>query len=69
MDIMFDSFNSATAYSGPAAIRLLRASCGQLSHHDLYQPVNQQCYLFDNTAARLQGTADARSLRGYSATS
>lgn len=50
MDIMFDSFNSATAYSGPAAIRLLRASCGQLSHHDLYQPVNQQCYLFDNLA-------------------
>ncbi|RTF46321.1 cellulose biosynthesis protein BcsG [Serratia marcescens] len=50
MDIMFDSFNSATAYSGPAAIRLLRASCGQLSHHDLYKPVNQQCYLFDNLA-------------------
>ncbi|HCR2984195.1 TPA: cellulose biosynthesis protein BcsG [Serratia marcescens] len=50
MDIMFDSFNSATAYSGPASIRLLRASCGQLSHHDLYQPVNQQCYLFDNLA-------------------
>ncbi|PHI50843.1 cellulose biosynthesis protein BcsG [Serratia marcescens] len=50
MDIMFDSFNSATAYSGPAAIRLLRTSCGQLSHHDLYQPVNQQCYLFDNLA-------------------
>ncbi|MEE4613254.1 cellulose biosynthesis protein BcsG [Serratia marcescens] len=50
MDIMFDNFNSATAYSGPAAIRLLRASCGQLSHHDLYQPVNQQCYLFDNLA-------------------
>ena len=52
MDIMFDSFNSATAYSGPAAIRLLRASCGQLSHHDLYQPVNQQCYRFDNLAKR-----------------
>ncbi|MEL5209295.1 cellulose biosynthesis protein BcsG [Serratia nevei] len=50
MDIMFDNFNSATAYSGPAAIRLLRASCGQLSHRDLYQPVNQQCYLFDNLA-------------------
>ena len=50
MDIMFDNFNSATAYSGPAAIRLLRASCGQPSHHDLYQPVNQQCYLFDNLA-------------------
>ncbi|HEJ8069748.1 TPA: cellulose biosynthesis protein BcsG [Serratia marcescens] len=50
MDIMFDNFNSATAYSGPAAILLLRASCGQLSHRDLYQPVNQQCYLFDNLA-------------------
>ncbi|MFI8416122.1 cellulose biosynthesis protein BcsG [Serratia sp. NPDC078593] len=50
MDIMFDNFNSATAYSGPASIRLLRASCGQSSHRDLYQPVNQQCYLFDNLA-------------------
>lgn len=50
MDIMFTDFNSATAYSGPAAIRLLRASCGQPSHHDLYQPANQQCYLFDNLA-------------------
>ena len=48
MDIMFDNFNSATAYSGPASIRLLRASCGQTSHRDLYQPVNKQCYLFDN---------------------
>ncbi|HEJ9095931.1 cellulose biosynthesis protein BcsG [Serratia odorifera] len=48
MDIMFDNFNSATAYSGPASIRLLRASCGQPSHRDLYQPVNQQCYLFEN---------------------
>lgn len=50
MDLMFTHFNSATAYSGPAAIRLLRASCGQPSHHDLYQPANQQCYLFDNLA-------------------
>ena len=29
-DILFSNFNSATSYSGPAAIRLLRASCGQL---------------------------------------
>jgi cellulose synthase operon protein YhjU len=50
MDILFDNFNSATAYSGPASIRLLRASCGQPSHRDLYQPVGQQCYLFDNLA-------------------
>ncbi|MEQ6969477.1 cellulose biosynthesis protein BcsG [Pectobacterium polaris] len=47
-DILFRQFNSATAYSGPASIRLLRASCGQQSHTDLYQPVNQQCYLFSN---------------------
>ncbi len=29
-DIVFKNFNSATSYSGPAAVRLLRASCGQL---------------------------------------
>ncbi|MGP2513979.1 cellulose biosynthesis protein BcsG [Yersinia sp. 2545 StPb PI] len=47
-DILFKNFNSATAYSGPASIRLLRASCGQSSHKDLYLPQEQQCYLFDN---------------------
>lgn len=50
-DIVFKNFNSATSYSGPAAIRLLRASCGQASHTDLYSPASQQCYLFDNLAA------------------
>ncbi|WP_413723508.1 cellulose biosynthesis protein BcsG [Sodalis sp. RH24] len=49
-DLLFTDFNSATAYSGPASIRLLRASCGQTSHHDLYQPAARQCYLFDNLA-------------------
>ncbi|MFA3780709.1 cellulose biosynthesis protein BcsG [Yersinia sp. 1652 StPb PI] len=49
-DILFKNFNSATAYSGPASIRLLRASCGQSSHKDLYLPQEQQCYLFDNLA-------------------
>ncbi|RLM26735.1 hypothetical protein BIY29_05210 [Brenneria alni] len=49
-DILFSNFNSATSYSGPASIRLLRASCGQESHIDLYQPANQQCYLFNNLA-------------------
>lgn len=49
-DVVFNDFNSATAYSGPASIRLLRASCGQESHKDLYSPANQQCYLFDNLA-------------------
>ncbi len=33
-----------------ADVRLLRASCGQSSHKDLYQPQDQQCYLFDNLA-------------------
>lgn len=49
-DIVFKHFNSATSYSGPAAIRLLRASCGQSSHTNLYSPAGAQCYLFDNLA-------------------
>ena len=49
-DIRFSNFNSATSYRGPAAIRLLRASCGQPSHTNLYQPAGNQCYLFDNLA-------------------
>ncbi|MFJ7882737.1 cellulose biosynthesis protein BcsG [Pseudomonas sp. NPDC096917] len=48
MDVIFDHFNSATAYSGPAAIRLLRASCGQTSHAQLYKPPADQCLLFDD---------------------
>jgi cellulose synthase operon protein YhjU len=47
-DLLFTRFNSATSYSGPAAIRLLRASCGQTKHDDLYQATSQQCYLFEN---------------------
>lgn len=49
-DIVFKNFNSATSYSGPAAVRLLRASCGQLSHTNLYQPSGADCYLFENPA-------------------
>ncbi|KMN21133.1 cellulose biosynthesis protein BcsG [Pseudomonas helleri] len=48
MDVIFDNFNSATAYSGPAAIRLLRASCGQTSHAQLYKQPPDQCLLFDD---------------------
>lgn len=50
MDVVFDRFNSATAYSGPAAIRLLRASCGQSAHAGLYETPDNQCLLFDNLA-------------------
>ncbi len=49
-DIMLSNYNSATGYSGPAGIRLLRASCGQSSHSDLYKPTDGRCYLFDNLA-------------------
>ncbi|PWY57464.1 cellulose biosynthesis protein BcsG [Legionella qingyii] len=49
-DIMFNDFNSVSSYSGPAAIRLLRASCGQTPHADLYKPVAQDCYILDNLA-------------------
>ncbi|MCD5995621.1 cellulose biosynthesis protein BcsG [Pseudomonas sp. CDFA 602] len=48
MDMVFDNFNSATAYSGPAAIRLLRASCGQQPHSKLYGMAPQQCLLMDD---------------------
>jgi len=50
MDVVFDQFNSATSYSGPAAIRMLRASCGQSSHAGLYQQAPEQCLLFQNLA-------------------
>jgi cellulose synthase operon protein YhjU len=49
-DILFTHFNTAASYSGPAAIRLLRASCGQQKHDALYRPTSSQCYLFDNLA-------------------
>ncbi|CAH1604938.1 putative Cellulose biosynthesis protein BcsG [Vibrio jasicida] len=47
-DVMFDNFSAATSYSGPAVVRLLRASCGQQEHNKLFEPAPKQCYLFDN---------------------
>ncbi|MFR9703869.1 cellulose biosynthesis protein BcsG [Aeromonas sanarellii] len=49
-DIRFNRFNSATSYSGPGTIRLLRASCGQTSHQGLYVTAPSQCLLFENLA-------------------
>ncbi|MUJ24070.1 cellulose biosynthesis protein BcsG [Aliivibrio fischeri] len=50
-DVMFDNFSAATSYSGPAVIRLLRASCGQEAHPELFKaPASKQCFLFDNLA-------------------
>ena len=46
-DILLKQFNTATSYSGPAAIRLLRSTCGQTSHSALYEPAPANCYLFN----------------------
>jgi cellulose synthase operon protein YhjU len=47
-NILFTDFNSAVSYSGPAAIRLLRSSCGQQPHKNLYDPPRKECLTFDN---------------------
>lgn len=48
-DIYFDQFNSATSYSGPALIRLLRADCGQPPHKALFDDQGfEQCEIFNN---------------------
>lgn len=42
-NIRFDSFNAATAYSGPALLRLLNGACGQPSHSELYGERRPKC--------------------------
>ena len=44
-DIVFRHFNAAASYSGPAAVRLNRATCGQTDNAGLYTPASEQCYL------------------------
>ena len=46
-DVVFKQFNSAASYSGPAAIRLLRGTCGQPKHADLYAPAPAECSTFN----------------------
>ncbi len=45
-NILFTDFNSATSYSTPAALRLSRAPCGQVSHNALYHTWPSQCDLW-----------------------
>ena len=45
-DLVFNNFNSAASYSGPAAYRLLRGNCGQTPHVKLYEGTDAQCYTF-----------------------
>jgi cellulose synthase operon protein YhjU len=47
-DILLSRFNSAASYSGPAAIHLLRSTCGQQEHGQMYQPADDKCYLMNN---------------------
>ncbi|SCU76656.1 Putative membrane protein (fragment) [Cupriavidus necator] len=49
-DFLFTNFSSAASYSGPAAIRVLRAACGQQSHKDLYEATAPGCHLFQALA-------------------
>lgn len=50
-NVIFTNFSSAASYSGPAAIRLLRGSCGQPKHKALYDPPLRRCLTFDNLSA------------------
>ncbi|AIF47803.1 cellulose biosynthesis protein BcsG [Dyella japonica] len=50
-DYVFKNFSSAASYSGPAAIRLLRASCGQQAHQELYSADAADCHVFADLAA------------------
>ncbi len=47
-DFIFKRFNSVTSYSGPAAIHLLRAPCGQQKHANMYGGAPENCYLMDS---------------------
>ena len=49
-DILLRRFNAVSTYSGPAAIRFLRASCGQPPHRALYAPTQASCLLMPGLA-------------------
>lgn len=49
-DYIFQNFSSGASYSGPAAIRVLRATCGQEAHKALYDPAPAECHLFAQLA-------------------
>ncbi len=45
LDVLMPRFNSGTSYSNPAALRLLRGTCGHPRHDDLYTDAAPSCYL------------------------
>ncbi len=51
-DIVFEQFNTAATYSGPALLRLLHGTCGQTPQGELYSGTAAEgCYLFHSLAA------------------
>jgi cellulose synthase operon protein YhjU len=46
-DLVLSNFSSGASYSGPAAIRLLRGTCGQTPEHSLYDPTGSECLVMD----------------------
>lgn len=47
-DAVFTKFNSAVTYSGPASLRVLYGTCGQMRHGSLYNKPDPECYAFPN---------------------
>lgn len=47
-DILLNRFNSVSSYSGPAALHLLRATCGQPRHEKMYVQTAEKCYLMNS---------------------
>ena len=50
-DYVFTDFSAACTYSGPAAMRVLRAACGQVPQPQLLKPAPAGCYLMDDLRA------------------
>jgi len=46
-DLVLSNFNSGASYSGPAAIRLLRGTCGQTQESKLYDTAGSECLVMD----------------------
>ncbi|MBK7000138.1 MAG: cellulose biosynthesis protein BcsG [Rhodoferax sp.] len=49
-DLVFSNFNSAASYSGPAAIRVLRGTCGQTKEEGLFKEKPEECATFPSLA-------------------
>ncbi|MBS1169404.1 MAG: hypothetical protein H6R01_322 [Burkholderiaceae bacterium] len=75
-DAVFRNFNAASTYSGPSVMRVLRSTCGQAKHDEMYQGAPNECNLFhhfERAGFEVHGLLNhdgafdnfARTLRGY----